>query len=85
MLIPDKLTLVYLLRYQYCIFLSLGNLLPTSSAIMSVSEPPMTTDRTTPKILAATPLSNCPNSLLDIMKIELTLSTRPLMFSGVLS
>ncbi len=47
--------------------------------------PPKTTDRTTPISFAVSPLSNCPNSLLDIMKIELTLKTRPRISSGVFS
>ena len=45
--------------------------------------PPKTTDLTTPKSFAATPLSNCPISLLDIMKIEFALMTLPRMWSGV--
>ena len=38
-----------------------------------VKLPPIITEGITPKILAIAPLSNCPNSLLELMKIELAL------------
>ena len=46
-------------------------------------EPPKTTDGITPRNLAATPLSNCPSSLLELMNILFTLNTRPRMWAGV--
>ena len=45
--------------------------------------PPNTTEGTTPIALAATPLSNCPNSLLLLINIEFTLITLPRISSGV--
>ena len=73
----------YSLRYS--IFLNFGLKIATIKAMSSVILPPKTTDLATPKILDATPLSNCPISLLDIINIELTLSTLPLILSGVFS
>ena len=45
--------------------------------------PPKTTEGTTFSNLAATPLSNWPNSLLLLMNIEFTLITLPRIFAGV--
>jgi len=47
--------------------------------------PPKTTDGVTPINFAATPLSNCPNSLLEFMNIEFTDITRPRSSRGVFS
>ena len=48
-----------------------------------VMDPPKMTDGITPMILAASPLSNCPSSLLLLMNIEFTLITLPRILSGV--
>ena len=46
--------------------------------------PPNTTEGTTPNILAANPLSNWPSLVyFEFINIELTLLTRPRMWSGV--
>lgn len=48
-------------------------------------QPPKTTEGITPINLAVMPLSNCPNSLLLFINIELTLITLPRILSGVFS
>ena len=45
-------------------------------------QPPNTTEGTVPIAAAATPLSNCPSSLLLLIKIELTDDTLPRNWSG---
>src|SRR5687768_4363989 len=48
----------------------------------NVIHPPKTTEGTVPIILAATPLSNCPSSLEELINIELTEETLPRISSG---
>ena len=50
---------------------------------INVIQPPKTTDGTTHISFAATPLSNWPSSLLELINIEPTLLTRSRMWSGV--
>src|SRR5688572_3679451 len=45
-------------------------------------QPPKITDGTVPITDAATPLSNCPSSLDELTKMELTAETRPRISSG---
>src|SRR5690349_8772822 len=59
---------------------ALNHVIITTSKVM---QPPNTTDGTFPNMCAASPLSNCPSSLLELINMLFTLNTRPRILSGV--
>lgn len=70
---------------QYSNFLSGLLLTQVNTVTHKVIIPPNNTEGTVPSKEAATPLSNCPNSLLLLTKMEFTLDTRPRIWSGTKS
>lgn len=69
--------------YQYSIFLKEGALNQVTITTAIVMQPPNITEGTVPRSFAATPLSNWPSSLDELMNILFTAITLPRSSSGV--